>query len=80
MISARSDLEAATQTLSREVRKVVTGINHEYEVALRNEQQLQENWEARKSEMQEFNRTEFELQELQRKRLDNEAIAAMAEA
>ena len=66
MISARSDLDAATQTLSREVRKVVTGINHEYEVALRNEQQLQENWEARKSEMQEFNRTEFELQELQR--------------
>jgi capsular exopolysaccharide synthesis family protein len=66
MISARADLEVASENLAREVRKVVTGINHEYAVALRNEQELQESWEARKSEMQEFNRTEFELQELQR--------------
>jgi len=66
MISAHSDLEVATENLAREVRKVVTGINHEYEMALRNEQQLQQSWEARKSEMQEFNRKEFELQELQR--------------
>jgi capsular exopolysaccharide synthesis family protein len=48
------------------VRKVVSGISHEYEMALRTEQQLQANWESRKSEIQDFNRVEFQLQELQR--------------
>lgn len=66
MIAARSDLTAATDNLAREVRKVVSGISHEYTVALRNEQQLQQSWEARKSEIQDFNRVEFRLQELQR--------------
>lgn len=66
MISARADLDVASENLAREVRKVVTGINHDYAVALRNEEQLQEGWEARKSEIQQFNRTEFELQQLQR--------------
>ncbi len=66
MIAASSDLAAANSDLAREVRKVVSGINREYEVALRNEQQLQATWEARKSEVQDFNRTEFRLQELQR--------------
>lgn len=66
MIAAQSDLAAANDSLEREVRKVVSGISREYEVALRNEQQLQANWEARKSEMQNFNRVEFQLRELQR--------------
>ena len=66
MIAARSDLSTAGDALEREVRKVVSGISREYEVALRNEQQLQANWESRKSEMQDFNRVEFQLQELQR--------------
>ena len=66
MIAAQSDLVAANSDLAREVRKVVSGINREYEIARRNEQQLQGEWETRKSEMQEFNRTEFRLQELQR--------------
>ncbi|TDG12896.1 polysaccharide biosynthesis tyrosine autokinase [Seongchinamella unica] len=66
MIAARSDLAAANSDLAREVRKVVSGINREYEVALRNEQQLQATWETRKSEVQDFNRTEFRLRELQR--------------
>lgn len=66
MIAAQSDLKGANDDLATEVRKVVSGISREYEVALRNEQQLQANWEARKSEMQEFNRVEFQLQELQR--------------
>jgi succinoglycan biosynthesis transport protein ExoP len=66
MLSAMSDVSAANAALAREVRKVVSGISHEYAVALRNEQQLQANWEARKSEMQSFNRVEFRLQELQR--------------
>lgn len=66
MIAARSDLAAANQELAKEVRKVVSGINREYEIALRNEEQLQAAWEDRKSEVQDFNRKEFELQELQR--------------
>jgi len=66
MIAARSDLSTAGDALAGEVRKVVSGISREYEVALRNEQQLQANWESRKSEMQDFNRVEFQLQELQR--------------
>lgn len=66
MIAARSDVSAADRDLAREVRKVVSGIEREYEVALRNEEQLQATWEASKSELQEFNRIEFRLQELQR--------------
>jgi succinoglycan biosynthesis transport protein ExoP len=66
MIAAQSDLSEANANLAREVRKVVSGINREYEVALRNEQQLQANWESRKNEMQDFNHVEFELKELQR--------------
>ncbi|MEP0203745.1 MAG: polysaccharide biosynthesis tyrosine autokinase [Halioglobus sp.] len=66
MIAAESDLKQANADLAQEVRKVVSGISREYEIAQRNEQQLQDDWEARKSEMQDFNRTEFRLQELQR--------------
>ena len=66
MIAAQSDLNEANANLAREVRKVVSGISREYEVALRNEQQLQANWKSRKSEMQNFNRVEFQLEELQR--------------
>lgn len=66
MIAAQSDLSEANEDLAREVRKVVSGISREYEIALRSEEQLNANWESRKSEMQGFNRVEFELQELQR--------------
>ncbi|MBL4782712.1 MAG: polysaccharide biosynthesis tyrosine autokinase [Porticoccaceae bacterium] len=66
MIAARSDLTAATGGLAREVRKVVSGINREYQLAMRNEQQLQVSWEASKTEVQDFNRKEFQLRELQR--------------
>jgi succinoglycan biosynthesis transport protein ExoP len=66
MIAAQSDQNAATEELGLEIRKVVGGINREYELALRNEQALQASWEARKSEVQDFNRKEFELQKLQR--------------
>ena len=66
MIAAVSELEAARDGIAQEVDKVVSGISREYEVALRNEQELQATWEARKTEMQAFNRTEFQLMELQR--------------
>ena len=66
MIAARSDLTSANEELGNEVRKVVSGINREYELARRNERQLQAEWEANKAELQDFNRKEFQLQELQR--------------
>ena len=66
MIAARSDLNTADEELAGEVRKVVSGISREYEIARRNEQQLQATWEASKTEVQDFNRKEFQLQELQR--------------
>lgn len=66
MIAAQSEVSTANAELAREVRKVVSGINHEYELALRTEQQLQANWESRKNDIQDFNRVEFRLQELQR--------------
>jgi len=66
MIAALAELHTADEDLAQEVRKVVSGINREYELALRNERELQATWEASKSDMQEFNRVEFRLQELQR--------------
>jgi succinoglycan biosynthesis transport protein ExoP len=66
MIAARSDLNTANEELAGEVRKVVSGISREYDIALRNEKQLQATWEASKTEVQDFNRMEFQLQELQR--------------
>lgn len=66
MIAARSDLSTATTELSREVRKVVSGISREYQLALRNEQELAASWTASKNEVQDFNRKEFELRGLQR--------------
>ncbi|TGD73109.1 polysaccharide biosynthesis tyrosine autokinase [Mangrovimicrobium sediminis] len=66
MIAAQTELESANRELAGEVSKVVSGIGREYEVALRNEHELQASWNARKSEIQNFNRKEFRLQELQR--------------
>jgi polysaccharide biosynthesis transport protein len=66
MISAQADLTTADEELGREVRKVVSGISREYDIALRNEQQLQATWESSKTELQDFNRKEFQLLELQR--------------
>ncbi len=74
MIAARSDLNAAAGELAAEVRKVVSGIGREYELALRNEQELQASWNARKSEIQDFNRKEFQLQQLQREVNTNQKL------
>lgn len=66
MIAAQSELDSANRNLAAEVRKVVSGIEREYQVALQNERELESTLDARKSELQEFNRKEFQLQELQR--------------
>ncbi len=66
MIAAQTDRATAKQQLRKEVSEVVSGISREYQLAVSSERQLKAEWEARKSEVQEFNRKEFELQELQR--------------
>jgi capsular exopolysaccharide synthesis family protein len=66
MVAAQSDLQAANEELATEIRKVVSGIGREYEMARRNEAELLSSWNARKSEIQDFNRKEFQLQQLQR--------------
>jgi uncharacterized protein involved in exopolysaccharide biosynthesis len=66
MIAARSDLEAANSSINNAVKKIVQGIDSEFEITQRNERELQSRWEKRKSEVQDFNRKEFELRDLQR--------------
>ena len=66
IIAATQRLESADRNLVTEVRKVVSGIEREYDFAARSEAQLTEDWEARRLEVQDFNRKEFELRALQR--------------
>lgn len=66
MVAALSELNSATVELADEVMTVASGIGREYEFAKRTEQQLEATWERRKAEVQEFNRKEFQLLELQR--------------
>ena len=65
-IVAMERVDSAQQLLNAEVRKVVTGIEREYKFAVQTEGQLADEWAARRLEMQEFNRKEFELAQLQR--------------
>jgi polysaccharide biosynthesis transport protein len=74
LIAAQSDLQVASAELAEEVQNVVSGISREYEVALRNERQLLQTWENSKSELQDFNRKEFRLQELQRELDTNQKL------
>jgi len=66
IIAATQRLLSADKNLITEVRKVVSGIEREYDFAVRSEAQLQQDWEARRLEVQDFNRKEFELKGLQR--------------
>ena len=66
MIAAQSELDAANRTLKSGVARVVSGISREFELARRNEQLLTSRWEEQRTAVQDFNRKEFELLELQR--------------
>ena len=66
ILAASQRLTTADRNLVTEVQKVVSGIEREYEFARRNENQLSADWQARRLEVQEFNRKEFELRALQR--------------
>lgn len=66
MIAARTELDSTRQDLRKGVERVVGGISREYEVAARNERELDSTWSERRREIQDFNDKEFELRELQR--------------
>ena len=66
IIAANQRLESVRSDLVSEVRKVVSGIEREFQVVARSEAQLDADWQARRQEVQEFNRKEFELRTLQR--------------
>ncbi|MEH6604188.1 MAG: polysaccharide biosynthesis tyrosine autokinase [Pseudomonadales bacterium] len=66
MISAQTELDAANYDLEEEIYKVVPNINRQYQLALRNERQIESQLAASKSGLQDINRKEFKLSELQR--------------
>lgn len=66
MIAAVSELNSIQNDLTSEVDKVISGIDSEYQLALRAEQSLWNQLEAAKEEFRDVNRKNFELQELQR--------------
>jgi polysaccharide biosynthesis transport protein len=66
MISARTELDAASQNLKSQVAEVVRSIERKYQLALNNEQSLQASMDLNKGEIQEISRKEFGLRELER--------------
>lgn len=66
MIAAQSTLEAAKVALTIQAVSVVAGIKKEYQVALRNEQDLSAQLNASKKEVAVINKKEFRLRELDR--------------
>ncbi len=66
MIALQSELVAANLTLQQEVKKVVGAIERDYEAALRTEKTLSAQLERSKGSLQNINRKEFKLLELQR--------------
>jgi len=66
MISARTELAAATASLHAQVQQVVAGIERNYQLAQANEDSLSQSFTDNKEQIQEISRKEFRLRELQR--------------
>ncbi|WP_105103529.1 GumC family protein [Microbulbifer pacificus] len=66
MIAAEDQLESVQAKLHDEVRRLVAGIESEYQAALSNERSLQEELNATKAEYQVTSRKETRYQELKR--------------
>ncbi|MES2606900.1 MAG: polysaccharide biosynthesis tyrosine autokinase [Pseudomonadota bacterium] len=66
MIDAMSQLNSAKSALESEVRNVVFGIGREYEIALTNEMSSKTQLDTTKLDLQDLNRKEFMLKELER--------------
>ncbi|WP_242530020.1 GumC family protein [Marinobacterium iners] len=66
MIAAQSELRSATANLRSQVEQVVASIEREYQLATANERSLQGSFDQNKEQIQEIQRKEFRLRELQR--------------
>jgi capsular exopolysaccharide synthesis family protein len=66
MIAAKSKLVSATDNLQKQVLNVVDGVENDFELATSSERALAAQLAQAKSRVQEINRKEFRLRELQR--------------
>ncbi|MFG3692524.1 GumC family protein [Stutzerimonas stutzeri] len=66
MVSARSDLNAATASLKQQVEQVVASIERNYQLAVANENSLRSSFDENKSRIQDISRKEFKVRDLQR--------------
>jgi len=66
MVAARSRLDSAKKKINRQITRVVSGIEKEYEIAINNEKDLRKSLKKSKSEIQKLNRKQFQLRELER--------------
>jgi capsular exopolysaccharide synthesis family protein len=66
MIAARSELAAAQTSLRNQVAQVVSGIEHNYQLAQANENTLRSSFNTSRAQIQDISRKEFKLRELQR--------------
>ncbi|MCP9338202.1 GumC family protein [Stutzerimonas xanthomarina] len=66
MVSARSDLNAATASLKQQVEQVVASIERNYQLALANENSLKASFDENKGRIQDISRKEFKVRDLQR--------------
>ncbi|MFC3607952.1 GumC family protein [Stutzerimonas tarimensis] len=64
--SARSDLDAATESLRGQVEQVVASIERNYQLALANERSIRESFNLNRDQVQTLSAQEFRFQELQR--------------
>lgn len=66
MIAAQSELENANDEMYRQAVRVTDGIASGYQAALQTEQSMQQQLAASKGKIQDLNRKEFRLRELER--------------
>ncbi|MHC8305927.1 GumC family protein [Pseudomonas sp. PB3P13] len=66
LVSARSELRAATTSLRLQVQQVIAGIERQYQLAVASEQALQGSFNTNKAQIQDISRKEFQLREFQR--------------
>ncbi len=66
LISAQSELRAATTSLQLQVQQVVAGIERQYQLASASEASLRQSFNSNKAQIQDIARKEFQLREFQR--------------
>ncbi|MGL6244446.1 GumC family protein [Pseudomonas sp.] len=66
LISAQSELRAATTSLQLQVQQVVAGIERQFQLASASEASLRQSFNSNKAQIQDIARKEFQLREFQR--------------